>query len=202
MIRLNFNSNSNPDPRAVFERTVARQQHDVMRIFITGRPGVGKTTLVLKTVEELRKMGYRVGGMITQEVREHGRRVGFKIKALDTGEEGILAWSGEGHPRVGRYAVNIPDLERVGVGAIRRAVKNAQIIVIDEIGAMEFKSREFERAVEEAINSEKPLLAVLHRRWVDRFRKAGRVYTLSHENREEIQKDVIEMLSKSIERDI
>ncbi|MCD6189718.1 MAG: NTPase, partial [Thermococcus sp.] len=71
-----------------------------MKIFITGLPRVGKTTLVLKVAEELKSHNLRIGGFITQEVREKGRRVGFKIKALDTGEEGILAWVGSGYPRV------------------------------------------------------------------------------------------------------
>lgn len=204
MVRLNdFNSNLNPDDeQAVFERTVVRQQHDVMRIFITGKPGAGKTTLILGTVEELKKRGYRIGGMVTREVRERGKRVGFKIKALDTGEEGILAWVGEGHPKVGRYAVNLHDLEKVGVGAIRRAIGEADLVAIDEIGAMEFKSREFKNAVEEAVNSGKPLLAVLYRRWVDKFRGRGRIYTLSHENREAVRKEIMEMLSEALKGDI
>ncbi len=171
-----------------------------MRIFITGMPGIGKTTLILKTAEELKKRGYRIGGMVTQELREHGKRVGFRVKALDTDEEGVLAIIGEGSPRIGRYVVNIHDLERVGVNAIRRAVRNAQIIIIDEMGAMEFKSKEFEKAVEEAINSRKPLLAVVHRRYVDKFRKFGIVYTLTHENQEKMQEKILETLSKSIDR--
>jgi nucleoside-triphosphatase len=40
------------------------------RIFLlTGSPGVGKTTLLLKVVEALRAKGYSVGGMISREVR-------------------------------------------------------------------------------------------------------------------------------------
>ncbi len=172
-----------------------------MRIFITGKPGVGKTTLILAVVNELKERGYSVGGIITKEIREKGKRVGFMIRALDTGEEGILAMVGDGYPRIGRYAVNIPDLERIGVGAIKRAVRNAQIIVIDEIGSMEFKSREFKRAVEEAIDSGKPLLAVVHRRYVDKFRKFGGIYTLNYSNREQMMKEVLKFLLKSIERD-
>ena len=171
-----------------------------MRIFVTGKPGVGKTTLILKVAEELRARSFRVGGMVTQDVREHGRRVGFKIRALDTGEEGILAWIGEGHPKVGRYAVNLSDLERIGVESIRRAINNADLIIIDEIGAMELKRGKFEKVLEEAINSEKPMLAVLHRKLVDQFRGMGRIYTVSYENRERLKDGIVDILLKSIER--
>ena len=167
-----------------------------MKIFVTGMPGVGKTILVLKIAEDLKKRGFKVGGMITQEVRERGKRVGFKIKALDTNEEGILAWVGEGYPRVGRYVVNIEDLNMVGVSAIRRALQNADVIIIDEIGAMEFKSREFAKAVEEALKSEKPLLATLHRRWVDKFKDRGELYVLTVENRKKIRDEILHELLK------
>ena len=57
-----------------------------MRIFITGMPGVGKTTLALKIAEGLKDLGYKVGGFITKEIRKNGRRVGFKIITLDTND--------------------------------------------------------------------------------------------------------------------
>ncbi|MBO8173904.1 MAG: NTPase [Thermococcus sp.] len=167
-----------------------------MKIFVTGMPGVGKTTLVLKITEDLKKRGFKVGGMITQEVRERGKRVGFKIKALDTNEEGTLAWVGEGYPRIGKYVVNIEDLNRVGVSAIKRAVQNADVIIIDEIGAMEFKSREFAKAVEEALKSEKPLLATLHRRWVDKFKDKGKLCVLTVGNREKMREEILHELLK------
>ena len=70
-----------------------------MRIFITGMPGVGKTTLALKVAERLKDLGYKVGGFITKEIRKDGRRVGFKIITLDTNEEAILAYVGEGEAK-------------------------------------------------------------------------------------------------------
>lgn len=167
-----------------------------MKIFITGLPGVGKTTLALKVAEELKAHNLKIGGFITQEVREKGRRVGFKIKALDTEEEGILAWIGSGYPRVGKYTVNLEDLNRVGVSAIRRALENVDLIIIDEIGAMEYKSREFADAVEKALKSKKPLLATVHRRYIERFRDYGKLYFLTPENRENIRQEIIESLRK------
>jgi len=165
-----------------------------MRLFVTGLPRVGKTTLVLKVAEEMQGLGLKIGGFTTQEVREKGRRVGFKIKALDTGEEGILAWVGSGYPRVGKYVVNLEDLTHVGLSAIRRALKNADLIIIDEIGAMEYKSKEFAEAVKEVIKSKKPLLATVHRRYTGRFKNFGTLYTLTLDNRETIRCEIIKNL--------
>ncbi|MEM3153495.1 MAG: nucleoside-triphosphatase, partial [Candidatus Bathyarchaeia archaeon] len=41
-------------------------------LLITGSPGVGKTTLLLKVVEALKARGCSVGGMVSREVRLSG----------------------------------------------------------------------------------------------------------------------------------
>jgi len=159
----------------------------MVRVFVTGPAGVGKTTLVERVAKEVERWGYIIGGMITKEVRRGGRRVGFKIIALDTGEEGTLAsLRGTSHlPGVpfGKYVVHVDELERVGVSAIRRALVEADLLVIDEIGPMEYKSDEFVRAVGEALKSKRHLLAVVHRGMADRFRPLGKFHVLSVENR-------------------
>ena len=97
-----------------------------LRIFVTGPAGVGKTTLVERVAKEADRWGYLVGGMITREVRRGGRRVGFKITALDTGEKGTLASiRGTSHLQgvpFGKYVVHVDEIERVGVSAIKRAL--------------------------------------------------------------------------------
>ena len=159
----------------------------MVRVFVTGPAGVGKTTLVERVAREVERWGYIVGGMITKEVRRNGKRIGFKIIALDTGEEGTLAsLRGTSHlPGVpfGKYVVHVDELERVGVSAIRRALVEVDLVVIDEIGPMEYKSDEFVRVVGEVLRLEKPLLAVVHRKMADKFRPLGKLHVLSVENR-------------------
>jgi nucleoside-triphosphatase len=60
-------------------------------LLLTGSPGVGKTTVLMKTINELKEAGYRVGGMISREVREGGTRVGFEILDLNSSKRGWLA---------------------------------------------------------------------------------------------------------------
>jgi len=61
-------------------------------LLITGSPGVGKTTLLLRIVEALKAKGYSVGGMVSREVRSCGARVGFEIIDLaDNTKRGWLA---------------------------------------------------------------------------------------------------------------
>ncbi|MFN3268935.1 MAG: nucleoside-triphosphatase, partial [Zestosphaera sp.] len=47
-----------------------------MKFFISGSPGVGKTTVFLRVIELLRSDGLKIGGFICPEVRRSGRRIG------------------------------------------------------------------------------------------------------------------------------
>ncbi len=169
-----------------------------IRIAITGRPRVGKTTILRRVVERLRCEGVSVGGMLTSDTyaygTESGKRVraGFIIEDIDTGERGILAHLHQDGPRVGRYGVNIRDLESVGVGSIRNAVVQGgmDMIVVDEVGPMELRSAKFVKSVTEAIESEKSMLVSVHQRsrheLVERIRADFDVYEVTKENREEL----------------
>jgi nucleoside-triphosphatase len=132
-------------------------------LLVTGRPGVGKTTVLLGVAEGLKAKGYRVGGMISKEVRREGTRVGFEIVNFATGVKGWLAHVEQRvGPRVGKYRVNLGDLDSIGANAILHASKNADVVIIDEIGPMELFSQAFRKAVTEALNSTKLVLAVIH----------------------------------------
>jgi len=112
---------------------------NVIRVLlVTGPPGVGKTTVLTKTVKMLRQRGFNVGGMLSREVRENGVRVGFEIQDLASERRGRLAHiNQQSGPQVGRYYVNLADLDAVGVHAIMDAVENCDIVAIDEVGPME-----------------------------------------------------------------
>ena len=101
--------------------------------------------------------------MICREVREGGVRVGFEIMDLSTGTRGWLAHvNQQTGPRIGKYHVNLTDLEVIGVGAIIDALQNADILAIDEIGPMELSSTAFSNALVKAVESSKPILGTIH----------------------------------------
>ena len=134
-------------------------------IFLTGQPGVGKTTIIRQIVRELANNGKRLGGMISSEIRESGERIGFEIEDIATGKSGMLAQKEMrvGAPTVGKYHVNIADIERIGVTAIRNAIREADVVIVDEVGPMELKSEQFILAVEDAIASRKNFVGTVHK---------------------------------------
>jgi len=133
-------------------------------LYLTGAPGVGKSTIFMRVVEELKKLKCRVGGIYAPEVRREGVRVGFLIVDLDTGVRGWLARVGaSGGPRIGKYVVVIEDVLRVAVPALERALAEKSVIAIDEIGPMELAVPELRRSIVRCVESGKLYLAVIHR---------------------------------------
>ncbi len=175
-----------------------------LKLAITGRPGSGKTTLVKRLVEALRDH-VAVGGIYTQELRDAlGRRVGFQIVDVQTGGTGLLAHvdlDDPEAPRVGRYRVNVRDVERVAVPAIERALEGAQLVVIDEVAPMELTSRAFQDVVARALEPEgerQALIITFQRRsrhpLVGRLRRACEVHEVTPSNRERLLHELRERL--------
>ncbi len=132
-------------------------------VLVTGKPGIGKTSILRRTINELRTRKCEVGGMICREVREGGVRVGFEIMDLSTGTRGWLAHVNQPTgPKIGKYRVNLTDLEVIGVGAILDALQNADVLAVDELGPMEFSSAAFSKALVKAVESSKPLIGTIH----------------------------------------
>jgi len=137
-------------------------RHGPKNVFVTGRPGIGKTTAVTRAADAVSTRGISVGGFVSSEVREGGQRMGFVVRDLQSGETAWLARVGDGYPRVGKYRVLVDEFERVGVKAIYSAIGSANLVVIDEIGPMELLSAAFRRAVLSALDSPKPVIATIH----------------------------------------
>lgn len=134
-------------------------------IFITGSPKTGKTTVLLRAAQRLSAKGYKLGGMISQEIREKGIRVGFEIHDYMSGRKGWLAHINQPvGPRISKYRVNLTHLNSIGVIAILNALKDADLVLIDEIGPMELFSEAFQNAVIKTVESSKPVLGTIHYR--------------------------------------
>ncbi len=161
------------------------------RVAITGAPGVGKSTL---TREVLDRLDCRAGGVLAREVRRDGKRAGFDLQDHLTGEVGTLASiEGEG-PGLGRYRINLHDLEEIEAKAVERAAEEADLVVIDEVGPMELFSESFAAAVETALESEKPMLVVVQAKsqhpLAKRIRKEFALFTVTEKNRDDLAEEI------------
>lgn len=160
---------------------------------MTGRPGIGKTTVITKVIESLGRD--RVGGFWSSEIRKSGRRVGFSIETVE-GQRGILAHVNlEDGPRVGKYYVNVADIDQIAVPALRDALESNKIIVIDEIAKMELYSRLFWNTILECLDTKKVLATIQKRRslFLDQIRNRDDIILLeiNDKNRDTIPEIVL-----------
>lgn len=169
-------------------------------ILLTGRPRVGKSTLVMRVAERLRELGHTdIGGFYTLEKSREGKRVGFNIQTLD-GQVGRLAEVGLGSPyRLGKYGIDMECFERVALTALEGALEKKYIAVVDEIGYMELKSRRFRDLVDKALDSARPLLATVMRSRFDfpdriKARDDVTVITVRVDNRDRLVGEIVDML--------
>ena len=169
-------------------------------LLLTGRPGIGKTTVIKSAAEPL---GERAGGFYTEEIRGPGGRKGFRLVTLD-GQETVMAHvnlRGQGRPRVGRYGVDVGAIEHVGVTALRRAMQKGQIVVVDEIGKMELFCGPFKDTVLQAMSGAYTVVATVMAKpnpWADSLKAMPNVtlWEITVRNRGRLAERVVRWLDK------
>lgn len=163
-----------------------------IKVLLTGRPGIGKTTIVKKVVDKIG--GY---GFYTEEWREKGRRKGFYLVLLHGGRY-ILAEKGkESRYRIGNYAV-FPDVMKKAIEEIEEGLRKGGIIVMDEIGKMELFSLEFKDTVKAVFSYDVSVIATIPISRIPlieeiKRRKDVKIFEVNLSNRNELPQRVIEI---------
>lgn len=130
-------------------------------ILLEGRPGSGKSTVARRLADLLLEDGVRVGGFVTMEMRESGRRVGFSIETFDGKRATLAHVSLPGPPRVSRYGVDLDAFERIALPTLD-AAERVDVMVLDELGKMELASERFCDAMTILVDDMVPLVATIH----------------------------------------
>ena len=182
-------------------------------VLLTGRPGIGKTTVIHKFIT---RYLFKTGGFFTREIREHGTRVGFTIEAISSWNEcrqdsdiiqrAVLAHVKSKSPfRLGRYGVNVSAMEEVGIAALRDGLRKAELIIIDEIGRMEMYSQQFQKEVVKVLDAPVSVLGVIQKYSTPflntiRERKDVNIIVVTHDNREILPEKLFDFFNQNLSR--
>ena len=125
-------------------------------ILITGRPGIGKTTLIMRLAERLSDR--TVAGFYTEEIRHGAHRQGFRAVTFSGHTMTLAHVSLKGGPRVGRYGVDVSGFESLVLPELDRS---CDLMLVDEIGKMECYSSSFVAAVQQALDGATQVVATV-----------------------------------------
>jgi nucleoside-triphosphatase len=160
------------------------------KFIIIGRPGSGKSTCITLLLEKLRASGIKVGGIRTPELRERGVRKGFAVEDILTGRTDVFASTDfkEG-PSISKYRVDVMRFESIAIPALRRALEECDVVIIDEIGKMELLSGKFLEIVRDIWESDTisvgtaPLVKIGE---IERLKSSSEVVTIERGDSERI----------------
>ncbi|HEV8343881.1 MAG TPA: NTPase [Candidatus Binatia bacterium] len=163
-----------------------------MRVFLTGNPGIGKTTLVRAVLERLDQI--QCAGFYTQEKKHGGQRIGFKIVTLD-GQEGTLASVGRKEPTVGKYSIHVEEFEKLVLPLLDPDTTLADLYVIDEIGKMELLSHKFRAKIIDLLARPSNLLGTIAKKgkgFVEQIKRRNDIdlIEVTRKNRDDLPKQI------------
>ena len=166
------------------------------KTLITGKPGVGKTTLVQKIIK--RMASANMAGFCTSEIRGTGSRLGFELQGLNGGRRTLAHVEIDSQHRVGRYGVDKDGFEKF-LATLDLLNPCVELIVIDEIGKMELFSNRFRNLVRDALNADKQVLATIPLKGNDFIRKIKlridiHLMEVTHVNRDRLPEAIVEGL--------
>ncbi len=177
-----------------------------LKILLTGRPGIGKTTVIKKLAA---RAPLPVCGFITGEIREQGRRSGFSISSLPRRQrKEILAHTDlEGSQGVGKYRVQ-PQVLDPFLADLKKNLQSSSpgkmLFLIDEIGKMELIHPGFLPLMENLLGKKQILviatiMATSHPD-LDHLREMSgvRLQEVTPHNREQLPQELLKRIRRAI----
>ena len=173
-----------------------------MHVFLTGAPGVGKSTILNRAIDEyhITPGGFRtIGESVPQGMPSYVSLFPCANKEMSGAKVAYrsgVGWRFEAYPEV---------FDTVGVAALTDR-GGAELILMDELGFMEREAYLFQNKVLELLDGELPILGVIKERdeernipFLDRVREHKNVviWTVNMINRGQVEEKVKSWLMKN-----
>jgi nucleoside-triphosphatase len=101
--------------------------------------------------------------------------------------------------KVSKYNIDLNAFDGLVLTAINSAIKNCDLIVIDEIGKMELLSERFQETVAKGLNSRTPVvgtMGMIDHPFVKLLKSRSDIHilTLNRENREHVYREICNLM--------
>jgi len=171
-------------------------------IFLTGSVGVGKSTIIRKVVDQL---SLKVGGFSVDREGEKNNWNSFylvKASAFNEGEQSRKSENNRFAIRKdgsSKWIISIDVFDKMGVQLLSN-IDDAEIVIMDELGRFELSAYQFQKKVEDVLNSGKAVLGVIKDEsnlFLDKIRKRKdvQIFRVTLENREEVYGEVMGIIN-------
>ena len=165
-----------------------------MHVFLQGLRNIGKSTVILKTIDLLiARRSLLVGGFFTWNGGKGDLNVYIRPAASSPQEDiyRLASWNAE----ESRLVCDIRVFEETGVRILKQS-KGADLIIMDELGYLESNSPMFKQTVMDTISGDIPILGVLRLGdipWQNDIKRNPKVtlYSVNEENRETLPQVIL-----------
>jgi nucleoside-triphosphatase len=179
-------------------------------LLVTGKPGIGKSTAVAAALADMVARPH--AGFISSEMRENGKRQGFRIKTLRSNRSGVLASPSiespvrfgsprpDGLPRLG---VDLEFLRKHVVPELHLAATEPEcIVVVDELGPMQASAPELCEAVDALLDGSWTAIGSIAEarghQWLDQVKGRANVHQLrlTTDNRAQAPRQLLDFIRR------
>ncbi len=157
------------------------------KIFLAGKVGIGKSTIIKNILEVL---SINHAGFVTLPVIETNTLKGFKIKDISSGEEQPIGFFDKNfmiHPVVEGF-------EELGTKSLENALKGEYVLVImDELGFLENSAPRFKEMVLKILKCDKPVLGAIkieRNVFLNEVSKMAKIIEVTEKNRNELPEKI------------
>jgi len=166
----------------------------ISNIFVTGSIHVGKSTVINSVINAL--PGWKINGFQTIPIYKGKQRTGFIFKSQDGDQQCFAHTDLNTSDRFDIYHFDLTIFEEFGVRTLEKALQESDLIIMDEIGAMECKAVKFQHVLMQCLDSSIFVLGAFQKRatWFYdalQSRDDTKIFTISETNREAVPQRII-----------
>lgn len=136
-------------------------------ILLTGEIHEGKTTFASSIVKIAKEANFKIGGILAKAQINNGERIGYYAENIKTGQSVMLITKEnvkEYYDKFWSYFFLKEGMDFAQKVLSPEYLHNTDMVIIDEIGAMELKGRGYSKQLSALLNSKIPVILMVVRK--------------------------------------